>query len=152
MSTFLASPPRIKQKGSTCWAAAAASWSQVTSGVTSWTAADLLEAGKDHKVASSKGALKGEDGIEWLKKTLSMKHQRNEYMAMPEEMEPRLDNHGHVLYLYRYKGWKTSVHAVVVWGVDDDYICFMDPQVGQWTFPDWNLFEFSWELCLFKAY
>ena len=46
----------------------------------------------------------------------------------------------------------TVLGAVVVWGVDDDYICFMDPQVGQWTFPDWNLFEFSWELCLFKAY
>ena len=50
--------------------------------------------------------------------------------------------------MFRKSSWKRSVHAVTLWGTDDDVVAFMDPQIGKWTFPDPRKFDMSWELCL----
>lgn len=149
MAVTLASPPRIKQKGGQCWAAAAAAWSAVVPGVRPRTTKELLSAGKAHKVVTSGGALRGDDGVIWLMRELGLQGERGTVMALPHTMEPRLRK-SHVIYMYRKSSWTNSVHAEVVWGIDDELIYLMDPQVGKWTFPDWSLFDFSWEYCMWK--
>jgi hypothetical protein len=133
---------RIKQKGSQCWAAAAAAWSAVAPNVRTRTADEPLKAGKSYKVVSSSGALRGDDGVEWLKRELDLQSERGTVMAVPPAKELRLKQ-GHVIYLYRKSSWMNSVHAEVVWGIDDELIDMMDPQKGKWTVTDWSLFDWS---------
>ncbi len=145
---YLESPPRIKQERSTCWAAAVSAWSMVAKGATPIGVDALIAAGKKAGHVAWKGQLKGDDGIKWLAKKLNLQYATGEFMATEPEMLPKLKKGGHVIYFYRHEDWKNSVHAVTVWGVDEDCVCFMDPAYGQWTFPDPWSFSFKWELCM----
>ena len=151
-SFYLRSPPRITQEQSTCWAAATASWSQVCEGVRSHTVDDLLEQGRDAGHVTRRGSLRGDDGFIWLRDKFSLHHERGSDMCDFPLMNARL-RQSHVLYFFRTAQWRNSVHAVVVWGVEDNLVALMNPQTGRWEFPDpLNDFNMTWEMCMWDKY
>ncbi len=129
------SPPRLLQEGSKCWSAAAAAWTAVTRGVDEITFIELLDEAKAAKITAWNGALRGDDGIKWLAKRLGLQWLSGTGLAENASILPRLRK-SHVIYMFRRRIWKRSVHAVTLWGTDDDIVAFMDPQIGQWTFPN----------------
>lgn len=144
------SPTRLVQDQSTCWAAAAEAYTEKTIGQDHVTLVELMDEAKAAGISAWNGALKGGDkSIKWLANRLNLQWFHGNNLASNASMLPRLKT-SHVIYMYRKRTWKTSVHAVCVWGTDDNIVAAMDPLHGQWTFDDPATFDYSWELCLWR--
>lgn len=143
------SPSRLWQEGSTCWAAATEAWTAVTKGQEHLSYIEILGEAKAAGATAWNGSLKGDKGVLWLAGRFNLQWKSGTGLAENASMLPRLKK-SHVIFLYRKRKWKRSVHAVTVWGTDDHILAAMDPLMAKWTFDDPASFDNSWELCLWE--
>jgi hypothetical protein len=128
-------PPIHQSREWTCWAAALSWWTGVVRGRTPQTEADLIAA---YATDPATGALDATTGWPPLASDLGLSYEvRTGTAVNPAWIEGHLRADGYVVLVYR-RGADDS-HAVVVYGVSDQFVNVMDPEYGRyrWFTGEW---------------
>jgi len=136
MAYFRRVVPPIKQSAAwTCWAAALSWWTQVVPGRTVQSQQGLIDA---YATDSDSGSLDAVTGWPPLANDLGLAYQVVAGSDLdPGQLESQLRDKGYIVLAYR-RGANDS-HAVVIYGVSDQNINVMDPELGQfrWFTAGW---------------
>lgn len=132
MGAWRMRPPEVKQPSLLkCWAAAISSWTRVTVGVPDLDVDETVDLFKRRGVVGLLGGMKRESGPKAIAAEFSLEVETVEGGGLLSlgYLGPKLKK-SHVLVVLRAPGALAS-HMVVVYGVDQLAVCFMDPRDGK---------------------